>query len=188
MIVVPLHQGMFGQPSQSLVGMGSQSSALVEKWKKLHDLEKTQGNSGSQHQRRNQVFSIKKRLEIKIHWANCITSFRKYYYQMKYSTWYYHYGWVLIHNLQQIQHLRRDIILKETADEMENFIQKMEKIQSGNSRDIWTTPQNSSPLLPIAIYFPLTIITNFMFHLIIITNNPIINRMGSSNMDLLFLL
>jgi len=67
MIVVPLHQGMFGQPSQSLVGMGSQSSALVEKWKKLHDLEKTQGNSGSQHQRRNQVFSIKKRLEIKIH-------------------------------------------------------------------------------------------------------------------------
>jgi len=38
--MVPLHQGMFGQPPQSLVGMDSQSSALGEKWKKLRGLKK----------------------------------------------------------------------------------------------------------------------------------------------------
>lgn len=40
--MVPLHQGTFGQPSQSSVGMDSQSNVLVEKWKTLHDLEKEQ--------------------------------------------------------------------------------------------------------------------------------------------------
>lgn len=39
--MVPLHQGMFGQLSQSLVGMDSQSSALGEKWKKLRGLKKS---------------------------------------------------------------------------------------------------------------------------------------------------
>jgi len=38
--MLPLHQGMFGQPSQSSVGMGSQSNVLVEKWKRLFDLKR----------------------------------------------------------------------------------------------------------------------------------------------------
>jgi len=38
--MLPLHQGMFGQPSQSSVGMGNQSNVLVEKWKRLLDLKR----------------------------------------------------------------------------------------------------------------------------------------------------
>jgi len=48
--MVPLHQGMFGQPSQSLVGMDSQSSALGEKWKTLRGLKKAHNQ--------NQVLNI----------------------------------------------------------------------------------------------------------------------------------
>lgn len=49
--MVPLHQGMFGQPFQSSVGMDNQSNVLGEKWKKLHDLEKNIKNSSSKHWR-----------------------------------------------------------------------------------------------------------------------------------------